>query len=135
MRNCDLQEKRVCKILGGRRQIGSGSTPFLKGDGVLDDLLIECKTRDKVSKSISIKKDWFDKVREEAFSMGKEGSILVFSFGDGRDFVVEDIEDFKEHYRGYKKVLDIENIFGSIKDKNSIEERLEVFEKIGEILR
>lgn len=110
MRECDKQEKRVCKGLGAKRQIGSGATPFLKGDGVLDDLVIECKTKDKPSKSMSIQKLWFDKVKEEAFAMGKEGSIVVFSFGDGKDYVAESYDVFVEHYKAYRKLLEIANI-------------------------
>ena len=121
MRECDKQENRVCKGLGGRKQIGSGATPFLKGDGVLDDLLIECKTKDKPSKSISVQKLWFDKVREEAFNMGKEGAIVVFSFGDGKDYVAEDYNSFKSHYEAYRKFLEIEKIITLAKTKSVLE--------------
>lgn len=110
MRECDKQEKRVCKGLGGKRQVGSGATPFLKGDGVLDDLLIECKTKDTPSKSMSVKKEWFTKAKEEAFAMGKEGAILVFSFGDGLDYIAEDYDTFKTHYEAHRKLLAIEDI-------------------------
>lgn len=117
MRECDRQEKRVCKGLGGKRQIGSGATPFLKGDGVLDDLLIECKTKDTPSKSMSVKKEWFTKAKEEAFSMGKEGAILVFSFGDGVDYVAEEYDSFKTHYEAHRQLLAIEDILEEAKSR------------------
>lgn len=134
MRECDRQEKRVCKGLKGRRQVGSGSTPFLKGDGVLDDLLIECKTKDKVSKSMVIKKDWFDKSKEEAFCMNKEGAILVFSYGDGIDYVAEDFDSFKNHYEGFRKSLEIKRIIDINKNLNGLEELRTVIDLIEDIL-
>lgn len=120
MRECDKQEKRVCKGLGGKRQIGSGATPFLKADGVLDNLLIECKTKDKPSKSMSIQKGWFDKVRDEAFATGKDGAILVFSFGDGKDYVAEEFEEFKEHYKAYKTLQRVRDIIYREHQQNAV---------------
>ena len=32
------QEKRIAKAIGGRQVVGSGSTPFLKGDVIAGDL-------------------------------------------------------------------------------------------------
>lgn len=50
------QEKRIAKALGGRQVIGSGSTPFLKGDVIAGKLFIEAKTKMEPSKSISVKR-------------------------------------------------------------------------------
>jgi hypothetical protein len=122
MRECDKQEKRVCKQLGGRVQIASGSTPFYKGDGVLEDLLIECKTKDKPSKSIAVQKAWFEKLRHESFQMGKDGGILVFGFGDGKDYVAERLEDFEEHYKAYRRELAIRDIINQDGKEISSEE-------------
>ena len=52
----NIQEKRIAKALGGRQVIGSGSTPFLKGDVVTGNLFIEAKTKMEPSKRISDKK-------------------------------------------------------------------------------
>lgn len=41
----DKQEKRLAKNIGGRQVVGSGSTPFLKGDVTTSDLFIEAKTK------------------------------------------------------------------------------------------
>lgn len=65
----NLQEKRIAKKLHGRKQLNSGATMFQKGDVITDKILIECKTKVKESKSISIQKDWIEKLKEEAFAM------------------------------------------------------------------
>lgn len=87
-----VQEKRVSKISNGKVQVGSGSTPFLKGDVVLPNILIDCKTKAKESKSHTIKKEWLDKIKEEAYQMRKECGGLVIDFGDGEDYGVIPLE-------------------------------------------
>ena len=68
----DKQEKRLARNIGGRQVIGSGSTPFLKGDVITSDLFIEAKTKAVESKSISVKKAWLEKAQEQAYSMRKK---------------------------------------------------------------
>ena len=85
------QEKRIAKAIGGRQVVGSGSTPFLKGDVIAGDLFIEAKTKAVESKSISVKKAWLEKAQEQAYSMRKKDYALAISFGDGKDYYV--IED------------------------------------------
>lgn len=75
------QEKGVAKAVKGRTVANSGATPFYKGDVTTDDFLIECKTKMSNSNSISIKKEWMDKLEEEAFAMGKNYFALCFDFG------------------------------------------------------
>lgn len=75
------QEKHVAQAIGGQRTPNSGATMFVKGDCYNDNWLIECKTKTKPSDSISIKKSWIEKNKEEALFMGKEYSGLAFSFG------------------------------------------------------
>ena len=75
------QENKVAKSLNGKRVANSGATTFNKGDVVLDDWLIECKTKTKDSNSFTIKEDWLIKNEEEAFAMGKNNSALCFDFG------------------------------------------------------
>lgn len=82
------QEKRVAKKLNGKRQPASGATPFFKGDVLLDNFLVECKTKVNAANSYSIKKAVIKKAEEEAFSQRRRGAILVFNFGDGEDFAV-----------------------------------------------
>lgn len=82
------QEKRVAKKLGGKVNANSGATAFVKGDVRTDSFLIECKTATKEVKSVSIKKEWLTKLKEEKFAMGKEQMALGFDFGDGDDYFV-----------------------------------------------
>ena len=84
----NTQEKRIAKNIGGRQVIGSGSTPFLKGDVTTSDLFIEAKTKAKESKSISVKKEWLEKAKEQSYSMRKRDYALAISFGDGKDYYV-----------------------------------------------
>ena len=91
------QEKQVAKELGGKTTPNSGATPFIKGDITLDKYLIECKTKTDDSESISIKKEWLDKLNQESLFMGKEYFALVFNFGPSSDnYVIIDENTFKE---------------------------------------
>jgi len=91
------QETKVAKTLGGKRTANSGATAFSKGDVRLDDWLVECKTSTSEKQSFSIKREWLDKNKEEAFAMGKHYSVLCFDFGDnGQRFYVLDEKTFKE---------------------------------------
>ena len=75
------QEDAIAKKLGGARVKNSGPTKFDKGDVSLDKLLLECKTRMTSSASISIQKEWLEKMNTEALFMGKPYSALAFNFG------------------------------------------------------
>ncbi len=75
------QEKKVAKVVNGKRTANSGATPFQKGDVIANDWLIECKTKTKDCSSFTIKEDWLLKNEEEAFAMGKNNSALCFDFG------------------------------------------------------
>lgn len=103
------QEKRIAKAMGGRQVIGSGSTPFLKGDVIAGKLFIEAKTRAKPSKSISLKKEWIEKAKEQSYSTHKEDYAIAVSFGDGKDYyVIEDtlMEDLYKSREALRTVLD-----------------------------
>ena len=76
------QERNVAKALKGKVVANSGAPVFVAGDVTLSDWLLECKTKTSPSQSISIKKEWLEKNEEEAFSMNKHHSALVFNFGD-----------------------------------------------------
>ena len=105
----NIQEKRVAKAMGGRQVIGSGATPFLKGDVVVDKLFIEAKTKMEPSKSISVKKEWLEKAKEQALAMRKEDYALVISMGDGKDYyVIEDqlMEDLYKSREALRGVID-----------------------------
>ena len=87
----NLQEKQVAKALGGRQTAHSGATAFVKGDVQLKHFLIECKTVTQKKSSISIKQEWLDKLKKEAFSMNKPYSMLAFNFEpNGKNYYVLD---------------------------------------------
>ena len=86
----DKQEKKVARTVGGKQTSNSGATLFQKGDIVTAEFLIEAKTCTKEQKTFTMKKEWFDKNKEEAFAMGKPYSALVFDFGDGEEHYVID---------------------------------------------
>ena len=90
------QEKKVAKAVGGRKTANSGATKFQKGDVQTDKWLIECKTTTATEKvSFSIKREWLEKNKEEAFAMGKEFNALAFDYGDGKNWYVIDEKTFK----------------------------------------
>lgn len=80
-----IQETTVAKAIGGKRTPNSGATPWSKSDVLSDKFAIECKTKTTSSESISIKKEWFSKQKQEAAFMGKPYSAVVFSFGPGEE--------------------------------------------------
>ena len=80
-----LQEDTVAKAIGGKRTPNSGATAWVKSDVLSDKFAIECKTKTTSSESISIKKDWFAKQKQEASFMGKPYSAVVFNFGPGEE--------------------------------------------------
>ena len=80
-----LQEKKVAKTINGKQTANSGATMFGgKGDVLTsgdESFLIECKTKTTNSDSISIKRDWFRKNKEEMVFQGKQHQAVVFNFG------------------------------------------------------
>ena len=77
------QENRIAKSVGGKRQPGSGSSIYAKGDVLqktgnafdLDRFLIECKKT--IHASLSVKGAWLDKVTKEAMAAGKEPALAI----------------------------------------------------------
>lgn len=97
-RQADAQEKRITKSLReigmeARRQMASGSVWFAKSDVVSSLFQIEAKTRAAPSKSITIQKQWMEKIHDEALQANKTPALVV-SFGDGNDYYVVNSRDF-----------------------------------------
>ena len=88
----DQHEKSICKALEARQTSGSGSNRFEKGDVVIPEImLIEAKCSMTEKKSISIKKEWLEKVNEEKFRNRLRFSSLCFNFGpDGANYYIID---------------------------------------------
>lgn len=90
------QETKVAKELGIRKTKNSGATAFDKGDVSSNNILFEMKTKVKESDSISVKKEWFDKNKEEARFMGKEHSVVVINFGgESKNYYILEEDTFK----------------------------------------
>lgn len=79
------QESKIAKDLGGRLSANSGAAFWSGGDVRLNNCLLECKTCMEDKKSFSIKKDWLNKIQEEALFANKEYYGLAFNFGPGQD--------------------------------------------------
>ena len=90
------QEKKVAQTIGGRQTSNSGATKFSKGDVTTRNWLLECKTCTKEQKTFTVRKEWFEKNREEAFAMRKDYNAIVFDFGDGEQHYIIDEKLFKE---------------------------------------
>ena len=84
----DKQEKIIAKAVGGKQTANSGATLWSKGDVRTDKVLIEAKTVTKEQKTFTVKREWIDKNREEAFAMGKQYSAVAIDFGDGEQHYI-----------------------------------------------
>ena len=87
----DKHEKSVCRALNAQQTANSGASKFAKGDCVNKSasLLIECKTVMTPKNSISIKKDWILKNKDEAFSNRLLNQAIAFNFEpDGDNYYV-----------------------------------------------
>ena len=81
----DKQEKHIAKVTGGKVQSNSGGTKFGGGDVHTDKFFIEAKTPAIERKSFTIRKDWLEKMKEQAFEQGKEEAVLAFRFNPDID--------------------------------------------------
>ena len=79
------QEKNVAKAVKGKKVPNSGAAMFHAGDVETKEFTIECKTATKPQQSFSIKKEWIEKAKEEAFSQGRSHWSLCFNFGNNLD--------------------------------------------------
>jgi len=94
------QENQIAKAVSGKRVANSGATAFNKGDVTTDNWLFEAKTKTAESKSFTIKREWIEKNKEEAFAMGKDYSAVVIDFGDGKQFYLLDERTFLHLMKG-----------------------------------
>ena len=93
------QESRAARNLGLKKQPNSGATAFAKGDLVGADILLECKTKMKVSSQITLKREWFETLIQEKIAMRKSLIGVLFDFGDGKNYVAIPEKDFKDYLR------------------------------------
>lgn len=91
------QERDIARMLEGKVQSNSGGTRFGGGDIHTKQFFIEAKTPTKEQTSFSVKKEWLDKMREQAFEQGKHHSALAFRFSpEGADYFVIDSRLMRE---------------------------------------
>lgn len=90
----EIQEKRIAEKLGGKVNSNSGAGKFDKSDVYLNDidLSIECKTCLTEKSSFSIKKEWIEKHKKEAFQTRAANNVIAFNFlySDKKDYYVID---------------------------------------------
>lgn len=94
----DLQEKSVCKLINASQTSNSGAGHFSKGDVVKKDasLLVECKTTLSPKNSVSIKKEWILKNKQEAFSNRLSNQAIAINFEpEGENYFIINERLFK----------------------------------------
>ena len=87
----DRQEKSVAKVISGEQTSNSGAGRFRKGDVInqREALLCECKCVMSEKSSISIKKEWIDKNKEESFAQRLSNACVAINFvPDGENYFV-----------------------------------------------
>lgn len=86
-----IQEEHIAKVLGGSVQPNSGGTKFGGGDVHTESFLIEAKTSESPKTSVSVKKEWITKSKEQAFEQSKIYSALSIRFEpQGEDYYIID---------------------------------------------
>lgn len=80
----NAQERSVAKALGGHQTANSGATPFTKGDVIVGEFVVECKTKMAECNSFTIQKDWLKTINRERIEMGKSACALAFTFDVGK---------------------------------------------------
>ena len=122
------QEKRIAKAMGGKQVIGSGSTPFLKGDVVVDQLFIEAKTKMVPSQQITVKKAWLEKAKEQALSTRKRDYAVAISFGDPKEYYIIEDSLMEDLFKSRQALFEIESYMDTYgEDPHIVEIFKEVF--------
>ena len=103
----NMQEKRIAKKLGGKTQPASGALPIasLKSDVKVTNsedwkVLISAKTsmvkNHQVGKrSFTLKKEWLEEVKHQAFEGGYDFGVVSISFDNRQDFYILEDVDFE----------------------------------------
>lgn len=82
-----MEDHVASAFKNGHRQPNSGAAKFNKGDVVTNSFLIECKVPMAEKDSFSIKKEWIEKNRLEAFQIRKPNQALAIRFSpEGETF-------------------------------------------------
>lgn len=122
------QEKRIAKAMGGKQVVGSGSTPFLKGDVIVDQLFIEAKTKMEPSQQITLKKAWLEKAKEQALSTRKRDYAVAISFGEPKEFYIIEDTLMEELFKSRQVLFELESYMATYGEDPHITEIIkEVF--------
>lgn len=94
----NLQEKQIASKLGGKTQPNSGGTRFGGGDVKAGCFLIEAKTTTKNQNSLNVRKEWLEKVKEQAFEQGLEEYAVAIRFNpnENKDYYLIDDQLMKQ---------------------------------------
>lgn len=89
------QETYISKLLGGEKTANSGAGKWSKGDVIVKEaeLSIECKTTLTDKSSVSVKKEWLEKHKREAWEDRMSNSAVAISFtpeGNENYFVIDE---------------------------------------------
>lgn len=111
----NMQEKRIAKKLGGTTQPASGALPIasLKSDVKVTNsedwkVLVSAKTSmvknyQAGKRSFTLKKEWLEEVKHQAFEGGYDFGVVSISFDNRQDFyIVEDV-DFENMLKALKE--------------------------------
>ena len=122
------QEKRIAKAMGGKQVVGSGSTPFLKGDVIVDQLFIEAKTKMEPSQQITVKKAWLETAKEQALSTRKRDYAVAISFGEPKEFYIIEDTLMEELFKSRQVLFELESYMATYGEDPHITEIIkEVF--------
>jgi len=103
----NMQEKRIAKKLGGKTQPASGALPIasLKSDVKVTDsedwkVLVSAKTsmvknHQAGKRSFTLKKEWLEEVKHQAFEGGYDFGVVSISFDNRQDFYILEDVDFE----------------------------------------
>lgn len=116
-----IQDKRVKEQTGWRIEVNSGATDGRKGDLKAEELLIETKSPEVKQKSFKLYEAWFDKIRAQAFSMGKRLGIIVFTFNQMDQYAALPLQDFDNLHRSnieyQHEILRLQSEINSLKQQ------------------
>lgn len=84
----------------------SGAPDFKAGDVRGQYILLECKTMKEPQKQQTIKKEFLEKLSEEAFFKKIDINAVVLNFGDieGEEYFLLDEKSFLDMYYAYIKI-------------------------------
>jgi len=96
MKKWQKKEKKDSSLFGGRVRPRSGGLWFMPGDVRTEEFLIDCKTTDK--NSFSVTSRMWKKIYSEALKCRKLPCLSV-QLGDGTEVVVLDKNDFLSFFQ------------------------------------